>query len=44
MMLKIIKKIVEENLLEARAIVGFWPASRVDNNDVIITDDSVIIQ
>ena len=27
--------------MEARAVVGFWPANRVDNNDVIITDDSV---
>ena len=37
---KLLKKIVEENLLEARAIVGFWPASKVGNNDVIVTDDS----
>ena len=38
---KLLEKLIEENLLEARAVVGFWPASRVDKNDVIVLDDSL---
>ena len=29
-----LKKIISEKLLEARAVIGFWPANRLGDNDV----------
>jgi len=31
---KLLKRIVEEKLLTAKAVVGFWPANKIANNDV----------
>jgi 5-methyltetrahydrofolate--homocysteine methyltransferase len=38
----LLKKIVSEKLLTARAVIGFWPANRIDQNDVQLyqTDES----
>ena len=36
-----LKRIVDEKLLTARAVVGFWPAARVGADDIVIyADDS----
>ena len=36
-----LKRIVDEKLLTARAVVGFWPAARVGSDDIeIYADDS----
>jgi len=37
----ILKRIIDEKLLKARAVVGFWPANTVDADDIAIyTDES----
>jgi 5-methyltetrahydrofolate--homocysteine methyltransferase len=37
----ILNRIIEEDLLEARAVIGFWPANQVNDDDVeIYTDDT----
>lgn len=35
---KLLLQLIENDLLEARAIVGFWPARRADSNDLEILD------
>ncbi|MDN3639702.1 methionine synthase [Simiduia curdlanivorans] len=35
-----LKKIVDEKLLQARAVVGFWPANRVNGDDVALYADA----
>ena len=33
-----LKKIIDENLVEARGIVGFYPANTVDHDDIEVMD------
>ena len=35
---KLLEKLINENLLEAHAVIGFWPAKRVGPNDVAVLD------
>ena len=36
-----LKRIVDEKLLEARAVFGFWPANQVNDDDIVLyTNDS----
>ena len=35
---KLLKRLINENLLEAHAVIGFWPAKRVGPNDVAVLD------
>lgn len=34
-----LQKIVDEKLLTARAVIGFWPANQVDSDDIAIYED-----
>ncbi len=34
-----LKKIIDEKLLKARAVIGFWPAHTVDHDDISIFQD-----
>lgn len=34
-----LQKIIEERLLTARAVIGFWPANQVDGDDIELYDD-----
>lgn len=34
-----LQKIIEEQLLTARAVIGFWPANQVDGDDIELYDD-----
>ena len=34
----LLKRLINENLLEAHAVIGFWPAKRVGPNDVAVLD------
>ena len=38
----LLKKIVDEKLLTAKAVIGFWPANKIEDNDVQLyaTDES----
>ncbi|QDV51149.1 methionine synthase [Gimesia fumaroli] len=35
-----LKKIIEEKLLTARAVIGFWPANRVNGDDIEVYEDT----
>ncbi|TQV81284.1 methionine synthase [Exilibacterium tricleocarpae] len=36
-----LRKLVDEKLLQARAVIGFWPANRVDGDDIdVYTDET----
>jgi 5-methyltetrahydrofolate--homocysteine methyltransferase len=36
-----LKRIIDEKLIRARAVIGFWPAARVDGDDIeLYNDDS----
>jgi 5-methyltetrahydrofolate--homocysteine methyltransferase len=37
---KLLKKIVEEKLVQARGVIGFWPANTVGDDVELFTDDS----
>jgi 5-methyltetrahydrofolate--homocysteine methyltransferase len=37
---KLLNRIVHENLLQARGVIGFWPANRVGDDIELYTDDS----
>jgi len=34
-----LKKIVDEKLIKANAIIGFWPANQIDNDDIVLFKD-----
>ncbi|WP_339899550.1 methionine synthase [uncultured Gilvimarinus sp.] len=34
-----LKKLIDEKLLKARAVIGFWPANTVDHDDITLADD-----
>ena len=34
-----LKKLIDEKLLTARAVIGFWPANTVDHDDITLADD-----
>ncbi|MGI9283813.1 MAG: methionine synthase [Pseudomonadales bacterium] len=36
---KMLHRIVDEKLLQANAVIGFWPANRVDADDIEVYDD-----
>lgn len=37
----LLKRIVDENLLEARAVFGFWPANQINDDDIVLyTNDN----
>jgi len=37
----VLRRIIEENQLKARAVIGFWPANQVNHDDVeVYTDES----
>ncbi|MCR8921766.1 methionine synthase [Dasania sp. GY-MA-18] len=36
---KLLQKIVDEKLLTANAVVGFWPAARVNSDDIEVYDE-----
>ncbi|WP_299468440.1 methionine synthase, partial [uncultured Gimesia sp.] len=36
---EMLKKIVDEKLLTARAVIGFWPANSVNGDDIEVYDD-----
>ena len=38
---RLLERIINENLLEARAVIGFWPAKRVGPNDVVVLNNSI---
>ena len=33
-----LKQIVEENWLQANAVIGFWPAQKYDDDDIVVLD------
>ncbi|MDO3386354.1 methionine synthase [Gilvimarinus sp. SDUM040013] len=33
-------KLIDEKLLKARAVIGFWPANTVDHDDIAVHDDA----
>ncbi|MDF1746249.1 MAG: methionine synthase, partial [Gimesia sp.] len=35
-----LQKIIDEKLLTARAVIGFWPASQVDSDDISVYEDA----
>jgi 5-methyltetrahydrofolate--homocysteine methyltransferase len=35
---QMLKQIVDENWLQANAVIGFWPAQQSDHDDIVITD------
>lgn len=35
-----LKKLIDEKLIQARAVIGFWPANRVHHDDIAVFDDS----
>ncbi|QDT43019.1 Methionine synthase [Gimesia alba] len=35
-----LKKIIDEKLLTARAVIGFWPANRVNGDDIEVYEDT----
>lgn len=37
---EMLKKIVDEKLLTARAVIGFWPANSVNRDDIEVYDDT----
>jgi len=37
---EMLKKIVDEKLLTARAVIGFWPANSVNKDDIEVYDDT----
>ena len=37
---EMLKKIVDEKLLTARAVIGFWPANSVNSDDIEVYDDA----
>ncbi|WP_339728261.1 methionine synthase [uncultured Gimesia sp.] len=37
---EMLKKIVDEKLLTARAVIGFWPANRVNGDDIEVYEDT----
>ncbi|MFH1303333.1 MAG: methionine synthase [Planctomycetota bacterium] len=37
---EMLKKIVDEKLLTARAVIGFWPANSVNSDDIEVYDDT----
>ena len=34
-----LNKIIDENLLEAKAVIGFWPANQINDDDIVIFSD-----
>ncbi len=36
---RLLARIVDEGLLEARAVVGFWPANATPDDDIVLWDD-----
>tara|TARA_R110002111_G_scaffold260623_1_gene332110 strand:- start:1933 stop:5640 length:3708 start_codon:yes stop_codon:yes gene_type:complete len=36
---EMLKKIIDEKLLTARAVIGFWPANSVNSDDIEVYDD-----
>ncbi|MBD1586308.1 methionine synthase [Pseudomonas typographi] len=34
-----LRKLIDEKLIKARAVVGFWPANQVDDDDIQLFDD-----
>ncbi|TCD24394.1 methionine synthase [Pseudomonas sp. IC_126] len=36
----ILNKLIDEKLIKARAVFGFWPANQVDEDDIEVFDDS----
>ncbi len=35
----LLRRIIDENLLEARGVIGFWPANSVDQDDIELTTE-----
>ncbi|MGN5519201.1 methionine synthase [Halopseudomonas sp. Lyrl_26] len=36
----LLRKLIDEKLIRARAVFGFWPANQVDNDDIQLFDDN----
>src|SRR5690606_12276976 len=36
----LLRKLIDEKLIRARAVFGFWPANQVDNDDIQLSDDN----
>jgi len=38
----LLKRIIDEKLIQARAVIGFWPAARVHGDDIELYRDTVV--